>query len=335
MGSFEVTNREVSWEVLDLPVPGTLTSPVSPEPRGGVILVAGSGPTDRNWCSPMLPGSNGSARLLAEALAAQGFASLRYDKLAAGSHVRENLPRLAGKVSMESHRQELAGAVHALLAEMPTLTGRLFALTNSEGAIHAVNYQLQTPDARFCGFVLTGAPGRAIGEVARSQLAWQGRALPNVSALLTLYDAAIAAFLAGRPALSDPALPGGVRRLIQGLETPANLPFSRELWMYNLPEQLAQLSDPVLVVIGQKDIQIDWKVDGAALERATRKNPQITFRYPPEANHVLKHEETPNELLTAEVASRHYNGEGTALDPEAVSRITEWLRKMTPAIPSP
>ena len=61
------------------------------EVHSAVVFVAGSGPTDRNWCSPLLPGTNGSGKLLAEALASQGFVTLRYDKLASGPHVKENI----------------------------------------------------------------------------------------------------------------------------------------------------------------------------------------------------------------------------------------------------
>ena len=73
--------------------------------------LAGSGPTDRNWNSPLIPGTNGSAALLAQVLTAQNFITLRYDKRASGPHVRENMSRLMGKISMQGHREELAGGV--------------------------------------------------------------------------------------------------------------------------------------------------------------------------------------------------------------------------------
>ena len=59
--------KEVSWSVDDMTVFGTMTRP-NTKVTTGVVFVAGSGPVDRNWCSPLLPGTNGSARLLAEAL---------------------------------------------------------------------------------------------------------------------------------------------------------------------------------------------------------------------------------------------------------------------------
>ena len=42
----------------------------------------------------------------------------------------------------------------------------------------------------------------------------------------------------------------------------------------------------MLVVIGKKDLQIDWKVDGTALENATAHKTAVSFSYPKNANHV-------------------------------------------------
>ena len=75
---------DVTWRLDTTTVYGTVVRPAGPGPFPAVVMVAGSGPTDRDWNSPLLPGSNGSARLLAEALARAGIASLRYDKRASG-----------------------------------------------------------------------------------------------------------------------------------------------------------------------------------------------------------------------------------------------------------
>jgi pimeloyl-ACP methyl ester carboxylesterase len=63
---------------------GTLLVPASAKPLPVVLFIAGSGPTDRNGNSRMLPAPNNSLKLLAEGLAAHGIASLRYDKRGIG-----------------------------------------------------------------------------------------------------------------------------------------------------------------------------------------------------------------------------------------------------------
>jgi pimeloyl-ACP methyl ester carboxylesterase len=325
MRSAGTEDREVSWKVLDTPVYGTITAPKDRDARSAVIFVAGSGPADRDWCSPLLPGSNGSAKILAEALASRGFLTLRYDKLASGPHVRENLPKFAGKLSMRSHMEELSGAVEAVASEEIVDKGNLFVLTNSEGAIHAVNYELEAKDGRLRGLVLTGAPGRAIGDVGRSQILSQIKSLPNAEALMKPYDEAIAEFLANEPMVLDPSLPDGIRRLLSSLGNANNLPFSRELWNYSLPEHLARVNKPTLVMIGKKDLQIDWRVDGGALEDATVGRNAVSFAFPENANHVLKHEEMPFEKLTADYVGSHYNSPDAELDEEAANGIFSWL----------
>jgi uncharacterized protein len=318
-------SSEVNWRLGSTTVYGTLVRPVGPGPFPAVVMVAGSGPTDRDWNSPLLPGSNGSARLIAEAFARAGIASLRYDKRGSGPHARENVPLMIGKVNMQSFVDELAGAVHTMASQAYVRDGRIFALTNSEGALHALNYQVYSPAIPFVGLVLTAPPGRPVGAVAHSQLAAQAARVPNGDALLALYDAAIARFLAGEPINPDPSLPEGVQMLLKSLETPANLPFARELWMADAAPLLSQVLVPALVIIGKKDIQVDWQADGEPLQRASSRHKDMTFLFPENANHVLKRELRPrSELVPAEI-TESYNVPDTHLDPQALAGILEWL----------
>jgi uncharacterized protein len=320
-----IESSEVNWELEATTVYGTLVRPPGPGPFPAVVMVAGSGPTDRDWNSPLLPGSNGSARLLAEALAQAGIASLRYDKRASGPRARENMQVLIGKISMQSHADELTGAVRTLARQDYVRDGRIFAMANSEGNLHALNYQLRSPAIPFVGLVLIAPPGRPVGRVARSQLAEQAARVPNGDALLALYDAAIAHFLADEPIDPDPSLPQSMQMLLQSLANPANLPFARELWTADAATLLGQVDVPVLVVIGQKDIQIDWQSDGEPLQRAAAGHKNVTFLFPENANHVLKHEPRPrSELAAAEVVDS-YNGPDTRLDEPTLTGILEWL----------
>lgn len=325
MVSEERDSEEVTWDVDGIAVYGTLTHPANTGPHPAIVFVAGSGPTDRDWCSPLLPGTNCSGRLLANALTKQGFITLRYDKRAAGPRVRENLPQLIGKISMQGHLDELTGAVTTLMSLTDVDVSRLFVLTNSEGAIHALNYQKGIAHRRFDGLVLTGAPGRPIGLVARDQLLAQVGPLANGDEIMKRYDACIAAFVAGKPIAPDASLPEVMKSLLASLTVPVNLPFARELWLENPAHLASQVSEPMLVVIGKKDIQIDWRADGGPLQTATATDGNATFVFPDNTDHVLKREPRPqDELVAAEVSAR-YNAEGRVLDSDALSVITNWL----------
>jgi hypothetical protein len=139
------------------------------------------------------------------------------------------------------------------------------------------------------------------------------------------YDACIAAFVAGKSIVPDVSLPNVMKSLLASLTVPANLPFARELWLENPAQLAAQVSEPILVVIGKKDIQVDWRADGGALQTATFKNGNATLVFPENADHVLKYEARPREELVAAEVGAHYNAEARILDSDALSVITNWL----------
>src|SRR5450432_786081 len=64
---------------------GTLLIPAGAKsPMPAALLLSGSGPTDRDGNTPLIPGKIDSQKNFARVLASAGVASLRYDKLASG-----------------------------------------------------------------------------------------------------------------------------------------------------------------------------------------------------------------------------------------------------------
>jgi uncharacterized protein len=320
-----IESENVSWQMGDTEVAATLTRPDDHNIHPAIVFVAGSGPTDRDWNSPLLPGTNGSARLLAEALAADGYITLRYDKRVVGPKAPKNLPWLVGKISMESHLDELAAAVNLLLVRPDVDPHQIFVLANSEGTIHALNYQI-TRQPSLAGLILVGMPGRNMADLMRAQIEAQLAALPNTPEVMTGYDKLMADFLAEKPFVADPALPAGINNLFQGFNVPINLPFARELFRLNPATLLGQVNGPVLVMIGQKDVQVDFKLDAQPLESAAQEHTNISFVYPENANHVLKYESRPRETLTGADALT-YNAANQVLDPDSLRIIKNWLLK--------
>ncbi|MDQ6672961.1 MAG: alpha/beta hydrolase, partial [Chloroflexota bacterium] len=249
----------------------------------------------------------------------------RYDKRASGPHVRENMQVLVGKMSMQSHLDELAGAVRTFASQDDIRQDNIFALTNSEGALHALNYQLSSPAIPFAGLVLTAPPGRTVGAVARSQVAAQVAGVPSGEAVMAAYDAAIAHFIAADPFTPDPSLPQAAHTLLQALTSPANLPFARELWLADTAALLKQIQVPVLIVIGKKDIQVDWQADGEPLRSAAAGKNDVTFVFPENANHVQKYEAKNRAGLVPTEAITGYNAPEAHLDEQAQASILEWL----------
>jgi pimeloyl-ACP methyl ester carboxylesterase len=318
-------SENVSWSIDDTTVDATVTRPRDAAGRHpAVLLIAGSGPTSRDWTSPVLEGDNGSARLLAEQLAEQGYVTLRYDKRLSGPNAMENMVKLMGKISMASHVDEVRTAVEQLAARDDVDPSSIYLLTSSEGAIHGLNYVRSDPRVPIAGLILTGPPGRALQAIAETQVRFMLQGQENADELFVAYTGAVDAFLADEEMAIDPRLPEMAALLLQSLAAPANQPFTRELWPLDIAPWLADLETPTLVLIGKKDIQVDWQLDGQPLEAQAAGNPLITFAYPDNANHVLKHEEKVREELTP-ADSATYNLPDRVLDPETVATILDWL----------
>ena len=120
--------------------------------------------------------------------------------------------------------------------------------------------------------------------------------------------------------------------MIASLESPYNLPFARELWTADAEAPLREVRVPVLVVIGKKDLQVDWQADAEPLQRAAAGRADVSFLFPDNANHVLKHGPRPRAELAQGEAMQRYNAADAELDPEAVAAIVAWLTARAQAI---
>ncbi|NNN08706.1 MAG: alpha/beta fold hydrolase [Acidimicrobiaceae bacterium] len=319
------TSHEVTWRLDEIVMRGTLTFPAGDGPFPAVVLVAGSGPTDRDWCSPLLPGANGSGRLFAEAFADAGIASLRYDKRASGPHAAESAQVLFGKFSMRSHLEELVAAVGAIAVNDSIDSTRIVGLGNSEGALHVLHYATSPQVVPFVAIVLAAPPGRSVGKVLLTQLALLAAQVPGGAELMPDVEAAASRYEAGQAMNIDPKVPDSVKMVLASFENPANLPLARQLWGEDAAVSLCEVQIPTLVLIGRKDLQIDAVLDGEPLERAAIGKDNVTIVHPPNANHVFKEDTRPLSEIVAAPGTGH-NETGTRLDPEALDTILAWLQ---------
>jgi hypothetical protein len=79
--------------------------------------------------------------------------------------------------------------------------------------------------------------------------------------LLAVYDAAIKDFERGKIVKVDEIMPEGLKNLLLSITNLANQPFARELWTTNPVSMLLEITAPVSILIGTKDIQVDWQAD--------------------------------------------------------------------------
>jgi len=244
---------------------GTLRLPATAGRVPVVIIIAGSGPTDRDGNSPLLPGKGNTQKLLASALAAGGIASVRYDKRGIGAS------RLAltseSDIRFEAYIDDAAAWVAMLRSDRRfshvTIAG------HSEGSLIGM---VAARTAAADGFVSLEGAGRPSAAILREQL----QKLPP--ATFAQADAIIASLQAGKT-VSD--VPPELMTLFRASVQPYLISWFR----YDPAAEIAKLHIPVAIVQGTADVQVTM-TDANALAGA---NPRAKLVVVPGMNHVLKH----------------------------------------------
>ncbi len=246
---------------------GTFVAPAAGQPT--VLILPGSGPTDRDGNNP-LGVRAGTYRLLAEGLAQSGIGSLRADKrgmFASAAAIPD-----ANAVTIADYARDAGAWIEVLRAR--TGASCIWLAGHSEGGLIALAAAQASPED-ICGIALIAAPGRPLGTVLRDQL----RANPANAPLLPQAEAAIDALERGEradTAALHPALQGLFAEPVQG--------YLIDLFAHD-PAALASSTDlPMLLLFGGKDIQTGEREFEAL--RAAR--PDATAVMLPQVNHVLK-----------------------------------------------
>src|SRR5262245_61970453 len=155
---------------------GTILAPApgAPAKVPGAVLLAGSGPTDRDGNNPLIPGRMDTLRHFARALADLGIASLRYDKLGSGKTGLASHGANPGEIGFDAFVDQ-AGAACDLLHGVPEVDARrVLLLGHSEGGLVAlVLADRVVPAAPPWALVLASPLGTRYLDTVRRQVAGQ------------------------------------------------------------------------------------------------------------------------------------------------------------------
>ncbi|MDO9338009.1 MAG: alpha/beta hydrolase [Caulobacter sp.] len=250
------------------PLKGTLLRPAGVKAPPVVVILAGSGPTDRDGNNPL--GVRGATyRLLAEGLAAEGIASLRVDKR--GMFASKAAAADPNRVLID----DLAVDARAWAAKARAETGAPCAWLagHSEGSLVAL-VAAQRPDG-VCGLILLSGGGRKLGTILREQL----QANPANAPILPQALPAIDALEAGRHADTAGMHPG-----LLPLFHPSVQDFLINAMAKDPALLAAAYRGPVLILQGSTDIQVSL-ADANLLKSA---QPKATLTVLDGVNHLLK-----------------------------------------------
>ena len=176
-GAFENTGLALPVPSLG-ELPGTLTLPKGEGPFPAVILLQGSGASDRDETV----GSLKPFRDLAEGLAGRGIAVYRFDKR---SYVyADELAAKKDATLEDEYLEDAVNAVQLLAAQDRIDPNRIFVLGHSLGgnAIPAVARELKQAPVKARGFIMMAASPRPLDVLMREQYNFLYSLLPGITA---------------------------------------------------------------------------------------------------------------------------------------------------------
>ncbi|SDB49830.1 hypothetical protein SAMN03159382_03822 [Pseudomonas sp. NFACC23-1] len=286
-----VLQRPISLDTGSGELFGTLLLPKSDTPVPVVLIISGSGPTDRDGNNPD-GGRNDSLKRLAWVLARHNIASVRYDKRGVAASLAATPDER--NLSVEAYVADAVAWSHKLAAD-PRL-GPLILLGHSEGALIA---SLAAPQANAAAVISLSGSARPIDQVLRQQLS---NRLPPP--LMLRSNELLDSLKAGRP---DDNVPAQLLVIFR----PSVQPYLISLFRQDPARAFAALKMPALIIQGSNDIQVS--VDDARQLKAAKPDAELALIegmnhvmriVPNDVKQQLASYKDPNLPLAAELGTR-------------------------------
>jgi hypothetical protein len=283
------TSKEITInEFID----GTLLVPNAIEKPDLAIIIAGSGPTDRNGNQNLL--KNNSLKKLAERLSNEGIATFRYDK-----RIVKQIKR--GNVDMNIKFDDfITDAISVLkFFKFSETFNKIYIIGHSQGSLVGIVAAKQGAD----GLISLAGAGKPIDEVIIDQI-------NNTAPMFTEDTKRVFSIMKEGKTTTDFPL---ALSSIFNLEVQ---PFMMSWMAYNPQKEISDLDIPILIVNGTKDLQVS--VDEANLLHLANTN--STIKIIEKMNHIL----VPIEGDTLE-NSKSYNESQRKLSEELIESIVSFI----------
>lgn len=314
-----VINQQVRIESPDGSVlAGTMTLPTGATFKvPGLLLIQGSGPTDRDGNQPPVLRTD-LLRQIADGLAQQGIATLRYDKRGIHANAAGRPSDTAAFAAYFDWPRFVddAGAALAFLRRHAVVDAdKTGVFGHSEGGLVALELATSlTGTEAPRALILAATPGRRIDVVLKEQLqrqlAEQKASSQQRKAYVSENDRIT------RVIRETGQVPSDVPPGLQGLYPSYIGPFWQSLMQFDPAAAILRYGGPVLLLHGEADRQVSAERDALALDRALQQRPQDdhSLFVLPRTSHNLK-------ALQGD-SDPGFDGD---LDPGLIRRLTEWL----------
>lgn len=257
--------QEMAIRVNGKTLHGTLEIPPGTASCPAVVIISGSGPTDRNGNNPLAGGKNNCLKQLAESLGSNGIASVRYDKRGIGQSAQAMTKE--EDLLLDTYIED--AVLWGKELRKDDRFSQVSIIGHSEGSlIGMVACQKLKGDA-FVSIAGTGVPA---SQLILRQLKPK---LPE-----KLFNDAKSII----EQLNDGKLVNSVPPSLVSLFRPSVQPYLISWFRYDPANEVAKLKVPVLILHGATDIQVS-EDDALILAKANKQAKYITID---EMNHVLK-----------------------------------------------
>lgn len=316
------TTREIDFKGAGgFELHGSFIAPTSTGKSPCVLLIPGSGPTDRD--GNQLPGLvSNLLKQIAERLAAQGVASFRFDKRAVPRVYMAEWPKgdedYNRFMDFDNFVADAKAAFLTMKAQPEADPNRAGVIGHSEGTLLSLVFSSQLPPSdKPKTLVLLGAPGRTVGVILKQQLLelFERQKLApdaikrnmddaNRAIDQLVKDGTVPSDLPNTPlfrALFQPR----TTRMMHGLCSTDPLPLARAF------------PGPVLLITGEYDQEVSPTLDTAPLEGAfkSRRNGEVKSFIAPHGSHSLK-----------EAPDRDHDTFAGPVIPAAMDEICAWIK---------
>jgi uncharacterized protein len=243
---------------------GTLILTDSVKATPVVLIIPGSGPTDRNGNSPIGVEAN-TYKMISFGLADAGIATIRFDKR--GINVSKNAMISESNLRFETYVDDVVKWVE--LIKKDKRFNKIYILGHSEGSLIGI---LAAQKVKINGFISVSGIGRCADVVLKEQLKTQ----LSIFMMITS-NKIIDSLKAGKTVEK-------VDNNLMSLYRPSIQPYMISWFKYDPKIEIGKLKTPILILQGNTDIQVTPE-DAKYLAEGNKKAKLVIIE---NMNHVLK-----------------------------------------------
>lgn len=243
---------------------GTLTVPANVKKSPVVLIIAGSGPTNRD-CNSTVGIQTNAYKMLAEGFAKNNISSLRFDKRGIGKS--KSAMTSESDLRFETYVKDVASWI--LLLKADKRFSKMIILGHSEGSLIGM---LAAEQTTIGGLISVAGPGKSADQVLQEQLK------PQLPPQLLMESNRIMGNLKMGKTVDN------VDPNLASLYRPSVQPYMISWIKYNPTQEIKKLKVPVLIIQGTTDLQVT--VNDARLLSAAQ--PDAKLFIVDKMNHVLK-----------------------------------------------